>query len=68
MGGSLGAAAGEGFLAMVDAAVERQAPLVIFTASGGARMQEGGIALMQMARTTVAIQELRRRGCPTSWC
>jgi acetyl-CoA carboxylase carboxyl transferase subunit beta len=59
MGGSLGVAAGEGFLAAVDAAVKRQAPLVAFTASGGARMQEGVLSLMQMARTTAAIQRLR---------
>ncbi len=64
MGGSLGAAAGEAFLAMVDAAVERASPLVIFTASGGARMQEGGVSLMQMARTTVAIQRLRKARLP----
>ena len=70
MGGSLGAAAGEAFLTMVEAAVERAAPLVVFTASGGARMQEGGVSLMQMARTTVAIQELRRKArLPyVSWC
>ena len=43
MGGSLGTAAGEAFLAAVDAAVKRQAPLVVFTASGGARMQEGAL-------------------------
>lgn len=64
MGGSLGVAAGEGFLAAVDAAVERQAPLVAFTASGGARMQEGVLSLMQMARTTVAIQRLRAARLP----
>jgi acetyl-CoA carboxylase carboxyl transferase subunit beta len=64
MGGSLGAAAGEAFLTMVEAAVERAAPLVIFTASGGARMQEGGVSLMQMARTTVAIQRLRKARLP----
>ena len=64
MGGSLGAAAGEAFLTMVEAAVERSAPLVIFTASGGARMQEGGVSLMQMARTTVAIQRLRKARLP----
>jgi len=64
MGGSLGTAAGEGFLAAVDAAVKRKAPLVVFTASGGARMQEGALSLMQMARTTVAIQRLRRARLP----
>ena len=64
MGGSLGAAAGEGFLAAVETAVRRDAPLVVFTASGGARMQEGALSLMQMARTTVAIQRLRRARLP----
>ncbi|MEO7026831.1 MAG: acetyl-CoA carboxylase carboxyltransferase subunit beta [Caulobacteraceae bacterium] len=64
MGGSLGSAAGEAFLAAVEAAVKRQSPLVVFTASGGARMQEGAISLMQMARTTVAIQRLRRARLP----
>ena len=64
MGGSLGAAAGEGFLAAVDEAVKRKAPFVIFTASGGARMQEGTLSLMQMARTTAAIQRLRRARLP----
>ena len=64
MGGSLGAAAGEAFLAAVDEAVKRQAPFVVFTASGGARMQEGALSLMQMARTTAAIQRLRRLHLP----
>ncbi|MEO8811534.1 MAG: acetyl-CoA carboxylase carboxyltransferase subunit beta [Caulobacteraceae bacterium] len=64
MGGSLGAAAGEAFLAGVDQAVRRKAPFVIFTASGGARMQEGTLSLMQMARTTAAIQRLRRARLP----
>ncbi len=64
MGGSLGAAAGEGFLAAVDEAVRREVPLVVFTASGGARMQEGALSLMQLARTTAAIQRLRRIHLP----
>ena len=64
MGGSLGVAAGEGFLAAVDDAVKSVAPLVVFTASGGARMQEGALSLMQMARTTAAIQRLRRARLP----
>jgi acetyl-CoA carboxylase carboxyl transferase subunit beta len=64
MGGSLGAAAGEGFLSAVDEAVKRQVPFVAFTASGGARMQEGTLSLMQMARTTAAIQRLRRAHLP----
>lgn len=64
MGGSLGMAAGEGFIAAAEAAVARECPLVMFTAAGGARMQEGALSLMQMARTTIAIQELRKRGLP----
>jgi len=64
LGGSMGAAAGEGFLAAVDEAVRRKCPFVAFTASGGMRMQEGAISLMQMARTTVAIQKLRDQKLP----
>ena len=64
MGGSLGMAAGEGFIAAAEAAVARKAPLVIFTAAGGARMQEGALSLMQMARTTIAIQSLKTAGLP----
>jgi acetyl-CoA carboxylase carboxyl transferase subunit beta len=64
MGGSLGMAAGEGFIAAARAAVARQAPLVMFTAAGGARMQEGALSLMQMARTTLAIQELKAERLP----
>jgi acetyl-CoA carboxylase carboxyl transferase subunit beta len=64
MGGSLGVAVGEGFLAGVDEAVKREVPLVIFVASGGARMQEGALSLMQMPRTTLAIQRLRARQLP----
>ena len=59
MGGSLGMAAGEAFIAAARAAIERGVPLVCFTAAGGARMQEGALSLMQMARTTLAIQELK---------
>jgi acetyl-CoA carboxylase carboxyl transferase subunit beta len=59
MGGSLGMAAGEAFIAAAHVAIERACPLVIFTAAGGARMQEGALSLMQMARTTLAIQELK---------
>ena len=64
MGGSLGMAAGEGFIAACAAAVKRNAPLVIFTAAGGARMQEGALSLMQMARTTLAIQDLKAARLP----
>jgi acetyl-CoA carboxylase carboxyl transferase subunit beta len=64
MGGSLGMAAGETFIAAAEEAVRRQIPLVIFTAAGGARMQEGTLSLMQMARTTLAIQDLKRAVLP----
>ena len=64
MGGSLGMAAGEGFIAAAEAAVRRKAALIIVTASGGARMQEGILSLMQMPRTTLAIQLLREAGLP----
>ena len=64
MGGSLGMAAGETFVAGARAALERQVPYVAFCAAGGARMQEGAFSLMQMARTTLAIQELRRARLP----
>ena len=64
MGGSLGMAAGEGFVAAAEAAVARSCPLVAFTAAGGARMQEGALSLMQMARTTIAIQRVKAAGLP----
>jgi acetyl-CoA carboxylase carboxyl transferase subunit beta len=64
MGGSLGMAEGEGFVAAAQAAVARDCPMVAFTASGGARMQESALALMQLARCTLAIQELRKAGLP----
>jgi acetyl-CoA carboxylase carboxyl transferase subunit beta len=64
MGGSLGMGAGEAFVAAAKEAVARQVPLVIFTASGGARMQEGTLSLMQMARTTLALNEVKDAGLP----
>ena len=64
MGGSLGMAAGEGFIAAAEAAIARQVPLIVFTAAGGARMQEGALSLMQMARTTLAINEMKDVGLP----
>ncbi len=63
-GGSLGMAAGEAIVAGMTAAVERRTPFIIFTASGGARMQEGMFALMQMPRTTVAVRRLRAARLP----
>lgn len=64
MGGSLGMAAGEAFIAAAETAVRRKAALVVVTSSGGARMQEGILSLMQMPRTTLAIQSLRDCGLP----
>ncbi|ACI51724.1 acetyl-CoA carboxylase, carboxyl transferase, beta subunit [Gluconacetobacter diazotrophicus PA1 5] len=62
--GTMGAALGEAFLAAARLAILQKAPLVVFTASGGARMQEGMVSLMQMPRTTVAVQMLRDAGLP----
>ena len=64
MGGSMGAAVGEGLVAASRLALLQQAPLVVFTASGGARMQEGAVSLMQMPRTTIAAMLLREAGLP----
>ncbi|HEY8615072.1 acetyl-CoA carboxylase, carboxyltransferase subunit beta [Phenylobacterium sp.] len=64
MGGSLGMGAGETFIKAAQEAVKRRAPFIIFTASGGARMQEGTLSLMQMARTTLALNEVKAAGLP----
>jgi acetyl-CoA carboxylase carboxyl transferase subunit beta len=64
MGGSLGMAAGEAIIRGMEVAVERKTPFVLFSASGGARMQEGILSLMQMPRTTVAVEMLREAGLP----
>ena len=64
MGGSLGMAAGEAFVTAAEAAVRRKAALIMVTASGGARMQEGILSLMQMPRTTLAIQMLHEAKLP----
>jgi acetyl-CoA carboxylase carboxyl transferase subunit beta len=64
LGGSLGMAAGEAFIAAAETAVMRKCPLVLFVASGGARMQEGILSLMQMPRTTVACQIMRAAKVP----
>ncbi len=63
-GGTLGIAAGETIVTGMTEAVARRTPFIIFTASGGARMQEGMFALMQMPRTTVAVQRLRAAKLP----
>ncbi len=64
MGGSMGLAVGEAFVRGVEAAIEDRAPYIIFTAAGGARMQEGILSLMQMPRATVAIAMLHDAGLP----
>lgn len=64
MGGSMGSVVGEKFVRGVRAAIEQQAPFVCFTASGGARMQEGLLSLMQMAKTTAAVTQLAEHKLP----
>ncbi|MBS9721681.1 acetyl-CoA carboxylase carboxyltransferase subunit beta [Tianweitania sp. BSSL-BM11] len=64
MGGSLGMAAGDAIIRGFENAVEKKLPLVLFAASGGARMQEGILSLMQLARTTVAVDRLKEAGLP----
>ena len=64
MGGSLGMAAGEAIVRGLELAVEKKTPFIVFAASGGARMQEGILSLMQMPRTTVAVQMLREAKLP----
>lgn len=64
IGGSLGMAAGEAIITAMRQAVANNCPCVIFVASGGARMQEGILSLMQLPRTTVAVQELRAAKLP----
>jgi acetyl-CoA carboxylase carboxyl transferase subunit beta len=64
MGGSMGIAVGAAFVAGVRAAIADKVPYVIFTASGGARMQEAVLSLMQLPRTTVALAELHEAGLP----
>ncbi|HEX2762822.1 MAG TPA: acetyl-CoA carboxylase, carboxyltransferase subunit beta [Allosphingosinicella sp.] len=64
MGGSMGTAVGAAFVEGARAAIRERCPYIIFTAAGGARMQEGILSLMQMPRTTVAIAELREARLP----
>ena len=64
MGGSMGLAVGAAFVAGVEAAIAEKAPYIVFTAAGGARMQEGILSLMQMPKTTVAIAKLHEAGLP----
>ena len=64
MGGSLGMAAGEVIIRGFETAIAMKRPLVLFSASGGARMQEGILSLMQLARTTVAVDRLKEANLP----
>jgi len=64
MGGSMGSVVGERFVRGVRVAIEQKMPFVCVTASGGARMQEGALSLVQMAKTTAALTDLAERGLP----
>ncbi len=64
MGGSMGLAVGAAFVDGVNHAIEKKCPYIIFTAAGGARMQEGILSLMQMPKATVAINQMRAAGLP----
>ena len=64
MGGSMGSVVGERFVQAVHASIEHHQPLVCFSASGGARMQEALFSLMQMSKTTAAISNLKEQGIP----
>lgn len=64
MGGSMGTAVGEAIVTAAEYAYDNNCPLIIVSASGGARMQEGMLSLMQMARTTAAVNRLKEKGLP----
>ncbi len=64
IGGSFGAASGEAFIAGVQYSIENNLPLVFFSCSGGQRMMESSIALMQMSRTALAVNELKKKNIP----
>lgn len=64
MGGSMGMAVGEGIITAAHCALENKIPFITVSASGGARMQEGMLSLMQMARTTAAVNQLKEAGIP----
>jgi acetyl-CoA carboxylase carboxyl transferase subunit beta len=64
MGGSMGSVVGERFVEGVNAAIERHCPMICFSASGGARMQESLFSLMQMAKTSAALERMSRHGLP----
>jgi acetyl-CoA carboxylase carboxyl transferase subunit beta len=64
MGGSMGSVVGQRFVLGVNEAIARRAPMICFAASGGARMQESLFSLMQMAKTSAALQQMSRHGIP----
>jgi acetyl-CoA carboxylase carboxyl transferase subunit beta len=64
MGGSMGSVVGEKITRQLERALERNRPAVVFSASGGARMQEGILSLMQMAKTSAALARMKKRGVP----
>ena len=68
IGGSMGVVVGEKITRAIERAIERRLPVVIVSCSGGARMMEGILSLMQMAKVSAALARLDRAGCPTSRC
>lgn len=64
MGGSMGLAAGKGMIVAAGHAIRTKSPLIVITGSGGARMQEGILSLMQMPRTVVAVRQMKEAGLP----
>tara|TARA_B110000444_G_scaffold260598_1_gene308224 strand:- start:160 stop:1077 length:918 start_codon:yes stop_codon:yes gene_type:complete len=64
IGGSFGAASGEAFIAGVQHSIENNMPFIFFSCSGGQRMMESSIALMQMSRTALAVSELKKKNVP----
>ena len=64
MGGSMGSVVGERFVRAIDTCIDQEIPLVCFSASGGARMQEALLSLMQMAKTSAALARMSKRGIP----
>ena len=64
IGGSFGAASGEAFIAGVQHSIENNIPFIFFSCSGGQRMMESSIALMQMSRTVLAVNELKKKNIP----
>lgn len=64
LGGSMGVVVGEKLVRLAEKARDRRCPLITISASGGARMQEGMLSLLQMAKTSAAVQRLREEGCP----